>query len=263
MSTADTSPPDAPPDFDGRVALVTGSATGLGLAIARRLQQGGARVVLNDVNEGALAATAAALGATTLALRADIAQESEANELVESVLARCGRLDLAVNNAAVNAPPMPTLEQTLADWQRTMDVNLRGTFLVARAAGRHMVARRAGCIVNVSSLAAIRAFPASNDYGVSKAAVAMLTQTLAAEWGRHGVRVNAVAPGFTDAPMLARMFAASPRPPEDYLRRIPLRRLGRAEEIAELVAFLGSERASYITGAVIPIDGGWSANGGP
>lgn len=246
-----------------QVALVTGGATGIGKTVAQQLLRCGARVIINDVNEDLLTETSDRLGQDVKTVVADVSQEADVINLVKQAQSYWDRLDIVVNNAAVTAPICPTLKQTLPDWQQVIDVNLRGTYLVSREAGRVLTKQRSGAIINVASLAGIASMPASNDYGVSKAGVVMMTRTLAGEWGRYGVRVNAVAPGFTEAPMLDRMLSTTSIKAEDYLRRIPMGRFAKAKEIAQLVSFLCSSMADYITGTVIPVDGGWSVNAGP
>lgn len=249
-------------DLSGRVALVTGAGRGIGFAIAAVLRECGARVIVNDRGAEEAARAAAALGAGTLALAGDVTDEGVCDGLPERCVAAAGRYDILVNNAGVAMQPRRTVKQSSADWQRTMDVNVRGTYLMSRAAARHFTAARAGCIVNIASVAGLGAIPASNDYSVSKAAVAMLTRTMAADLGRAGIRVNCVAPGFCDAPMLHELLAGDTDAAEASRRRIPLGRFGEPTEIGHAVAFLCSDLARYMTGAVVAVDGGWLANGG-
>jgi NAD(P)-dependent dehydrogenase (short-subunit alcohol dehydrogenase family) len=250
-------------DLNGRVALVTGAARGIGLAIATQLRDCGARVVVNDLHPDATRRAAATLGADALAVPGDVTSEAACEAVVATAVAGAGGLDILVNNAGVGAPLRRTGEQLSEDWQRVMDVNLRGTFLMSRAAIRKFSDARRGSIVNVGSVAGIAPTPASNDYGVSKAAVAMMTRTMAADVGRIGIRVNCVAPGFCEAPMLQEITDSNAGLGEAYRKRIPLRRFGEPAEVGTIVAFLCSDLASYITGAVIPADGGWLANAGP
>ncbi|NBU25727.1 MAG: glucose 1-dehydrogenase [Gammaproteobacteria bacterium] len=249
-------------DLSGRVALVTGAGRGIGFAIASVLRDCGARVVINDRGADEADRAAAALGSGTIALAGDIADEDVCDALPGRCVAAAGRYDILVNNAGVAAQMRRTVKQSLADWQRTMDVNVRGTFLMSRAAARHFTAARSGCIVNIASVAGLGAIPASNDYSVSKAAIAMMTRTMAADLGRVGVRVNCVAPGFCDAPMLHGLLAGDAEAAEANRRRIPLGRFGEPAEIGHAVAFLCSDLARYMTGAVVAVDGGWLANGG-
>jgi NAD(P)-dependent dehydrogenase (short-subunit alcohol dehydrogenase family) len=253
-----------PADVTGRRALVTGAARGIGFAIAERLLRAGAQVAVNDIDTDAVERAVAALGAGAVGIAADVTDQTAVQMLIHQAVERLGGLDFIVNNAGLDAPLLRSVEQDLATWQRVLDVNLRGTFLVAQTGGRHLLAQQRGSIVNIASVAGLAPMPASNAYGVSKAAVAMLTQTLAAEWARHGVRVNCVAPGFIEAPMLESLFSSSPAGNEDgCLRRIPQRRFGRAAEVAEVVTFLLSDAASYVCGAIVPVDGGWLTNAGP
>jgi NAD(P)-dependent dehydrogenase (short-subunit alcohol dehydrogenase family) len=250
-------------ELAGRRALVTGAARGIGLAIARKLVGAGAHVALNDLDAIAVQAAAAALGESAFGIAGDVSSESSAKRLVDEAESRLSGLDCVVNNAGVHAPLERSTDQSMAVWQNVMDVNVRGTFLVCRESGKRMLSHRRGSIVNVASIAGLASFPASNGYGVSKAAVTMLTQTLAADWGRRGIRVNCVAPGLVDAPMLDSLLATPGSNRDACLRRIPQRRFGQPSEIAEVVAFLLSDAASYVNGAIVPVDGGWLANAGP
>ncbi|MBN8944773.1 MAG: SDR family oxidoreductase [Rhizobiales bacterium] len=253
-----------PRDFEGRTALVTGAAGGIGLAIAQRLAAGGARVVLCDRDEARLQAAACDVPGGALALAGDIGSEQAVENLVARAVTEAGRIDVLVNNAGIAQPLMRTTDQDIGAWQDVIDVNLRGTFLVSRAVGRHILSRKAeGAIVSIASIAGLVGLPGSNAYGVSKAAIVHLTRTLACEWAGRGIRVNCVAPGYIEAPMAFEMFADSRIDRRAIEVRTPMRRLGQPREIADAVAFLASGAASFVTGVTLPVDGGWCAYGGP
>jgi NAD(P)-dependent dehydrogenase (short-subunit alcohol dehydrogenase family) len=247
-------------DLAGCKALVTGAAGEIGLAIARRLVAHGANISVADCQaEGLRRAVAESLPVNTCELVGDVSLETDAEGLITRASEAMGGLDILVNNAGVSEPLIATVDQTLDHWARVIDINLRGVFLMSRAFGRHILGRSTrGAIVNISSIAGLEGFPSSNAYGVSKAGVAHMTKTMAVEWASQGVRVNCVAPGFIDTSMAHDLIDQSGGR-DRFLRRIPMRRLGDAEEIATAVAFLASEAASYITGVTIPVDGGWVA----
>lgn len=250
--------------LEGKAALVTGAAGGIGLAIARRLAADGARVAIADRDAARLQAAIAELPAGAVALVADISSEAGVDAMMADAVARLDRIDILVNNAGIPEPIARTVDQKLADWERVIDINLRGTYLACRAFGRHVLPRRAGgVVVNIGSVAGLGGIPGSNAYGVSKAAIPQLTRNLACEWAARGVRVNCVAPGYIDAPMAHEMFANVHVDRGRIEQRLPMQRLGQADEIAAAVSFLVSSEASYITGVTLPVDGGWCAYGGP
>lgn len=246
----------------GKVMLVTGGARGIGRATAELSKRCGAEVACCDVTiDEALHGTSAD---GILWLKADVSREEDCEALVGTILERLGRLDVLVNNAGILEVTQRTVRQDVESWKRIMDVNLLGTFLMSRAAARAMVSRGIpGSIVNVSSVTGLVGFRASNAYGVSKAAVGMLTKTLCADLASRQIRVNAVAPGFVSTAMTTDLYQNTKLEKDSFIKRIPLERFGDADEVAKTIVFLASDWASYITGAVIPVDGGWSAFGGP
>lgn len=246
-------------DFSGQTALVTGGASGIGEATARLLAELGAKVVLADLNGDELPAAMAGTGASGM-VAGDVADRHDAERMV-STAAASGRLDMVFNCAGVGDDLVPIHEQDPDRWQRIVDINLRGTYLVCRAAGRFMLEARRGAIVNVSSIVGLDGFPGRSAYGVAKAGVIHLSKTLACEWGHAGIRVNAIAPAYTMTPMVRSLLERKAFDPTLLEGRTPLGRFGLPEEMAKAAAFLFSDWASYITGTVLPVDGGWSAYG--
>lgn len=247
-------------DLSGKRALVTGGASGIGEATASLLQQLGAKVVLADLNVDALPAAALRVGAVGF-VDTDVAVASAVDRMVSQTVEMLGGIDLVFNSAGVGDDLVCVHEQEPERWQRVVDINLKGTYLVCRAAGLHMVAQKSGAIVNVSSIVGLDAFPGRSAYGVAKAGIVHLTKTLACEWGHLGIRVNAIAPAYTMTPMVKDLLDRKIFDPEVIERRTPLARLAECKEMARAAAFLLSDWSSYITGATLPVDGGWSAYG--
>jgi NAD(P)-dependent dehydrogenase (short-subunit alcohol dehydrogenase family) len=243
-----------------RTALVTGAARGIGLATAKRFLTEGWRVTLLDIDAATLSQSMAALAQpdTTLALACDVSDAAAVAVAFGQAADRFGRLDALVNNAGI-AVFKPLLETTHAEWRRVLEVNLTGPFLCAQAAAPLMREHGGGAIVNITSISGVRASTLRVAYGTSKAALAHLTKQQAVELAALGIRVNAVAPGPVDTAMAKAVHTAAIR--ADYHNAIPLNRYGLEEELAEAVFFLCSERASYITGQLISVDGGFEATG--
>ena len=242
-----------------KVALVTGGSQGLGRAICLRLAAEGAKVVVNDLPgtekaEAVAAEIARTCGTEAVALGADVADEAAVVEMFRRAEERFSRVDILVNNAAV-CPTCQVKDLTLAVWEQTLRVNLTGTFLTSREMVRRLLAAgRTGRIVNISSAAAFLGSTTGHaPYDASKGGMVSLTVSLAREVAPHGIAVNAVAPGM----MLTEMTAATiAKNQEKYLARIPLRRIGDPAEVADVVVFLASERAGYMTGATVDVSGG-------
>ncbi|MCC8941792.1 SDR family oxidoreductase [Bradyrhizobium sp. Arg68] len=243
-----------------KVALVTGAARGIGLATAKRFLAEGWRVALLDI-EGELQARAVAAlerPDDTLALTCDVSDAEAVAAAIAAVNQCFGRLDALVNNAGV-AVFAPVLETSDADWSRIIAVNLTGPFLCTKAAAPVMREHGGGAIVNITSISAVRASTLRSAYGTSKAGLAHLTKQLAVELASLGIRVNAVAPGPVETAMAKAVHTAEIR--ADYHDAIPLNRYGLEEELAEAIFFLCSDRASYITGQILAVDGGFDAAG--
>jgi NAD(P)-dependent dehydrogenase (short-subunit alcohol dehydrogenase family) len=243
-----------------KIALVTGAARGIGLAVAKRFLADRWRVALLDVEGDLLDRAVAALPSPddTLALHCDVSDAGAVASAMEAVSRRFGRLDALVNNAGV-AVFAPLLETSDQDWNRVLAVNLTGPFLCTKAAAPLMREHGGGAIVNITSISAVRASTLRSAYGTSKAGLAHLTKQLAVELASLGIRVNGVAPGPVETAMAKAVHTPEIR--ADYHDAIPLNRYGLEEELAEAVFFLCSERASYITGQILAVDGGFDAAG--
>jgi NAD(P)-dependent dehydrogenase (short-subunit alcohol dehydrogenase family) len=241
-----------PLDLTGKTALVTGGGSGIGAAVLEVLKGLGATVCSADIKGGD----------GDLALSGDVASATDVSRMVAAALERMGSIDVLVNCAGIADTYTPTLEQKPETWQRIIDVNLTGTYLMCQAVGAHMVGRRRGAIINIASIVGLGGFPRRNAYGAGKAGIIMLTRSLASEWGGSGVRVNCVAPGYILTPMVAALVEARKLDVDRIHRRTPLARLGDPREVAQAVAYLASDWAAFVTGATLPVDGGWTAFGG-
>jgi NAD(P)-dependent dehydrogenase (short-subunit alcohol dehydrogenase family) len=243
-----------------KVALVTGAARGIGLAVAKRFLADDWRVVLLDIEDDLLEKSVAALAEpdVTMAVTCDVSDANAVTTAFAAIERRFGRLDALVNNAGI-AVFTPLMETSEADWNRVIKVNLTGPFLCSKAAVLLMRERGGGAIVNITSISGLRASTLRSAYGTSKAGLAHLTRQLAVELASLGIRVNGVAPGPVDTAMAKAVH--SPEIRADYHDAIPLNRYGLEEELAEAVFFLRSDRASYITGQILAVDGGFDAAG--
>ncbi|MCF7839067.1 MAG: 3-oxoacyl-[acyl-carrier-protein] reductase [Candidatus Marinimicrobia bacterium] len=242
-------------NLQGKVALVTGAARGIGQAIALRLAQAGAELALCDVQADWLTETAAqgaALGRRAACYAADVSDGAAVQAAVDAVLKDFGRIDILVNNAGITRDGL-LARMSESDWDRVIEVNLKGTFLFTRAVTRPMMKQRAGAIVNVASIIGLIGNAGQCNYAASKAGVIALTKSVAKELAKRNIRANAVAPGFISTHMTDQL-------PEEVrqamLAAIPLARFGSAQDVAEVVHFLASDAAAYVTGQVVSVCGG-------
>lgn len=235
-----------------RWAVITGAGSGIGAVLARHAAKEGYRVAAWDVDEAAVGSVAAAIGEACVPSCVDVTDDDAVTAAVADLPEAPA---LVVNNAGV-VRFGPLLELSATDWRTALEVNLTGTFLVARAAAARMIAEGlGGAIVNIASINGIAAAPGAGGYTASKAGVVMLTEHMALEWGAHGIRVNTVAPGLIDAGMSDAIYA-DPEVRRLRSARVPLGRLGTAQDVADTVLFLGSDRAAYVTGQLLAVDGG-------
>jgi NAD(P)-dependent dehydrogenase (short-subunit alcohol dehydrogenase family) len=253
------SDPAARFSLSGRLAVVTGAGRGLGRTLAAALAGAGARVVALDVNEEAAGNTARSIGGDCIARRCDVTNPEEIDALLGELVRGSRPPDVWVNNAGIDVIE-PTLTASLANWQRILDVNLTGAFLGAQRAARLMAERRRGSIINITSIAATAGIRNLAAYSAAKAGLAQLTRVMALELAPLGVRVNAVAPGYLENIMVGAEAAhADPEKEAQIKAFTPLGRRARLEEIAGPVIFLASDASSYMTGATLAVDGGYSA----
>lgn len=250
-------------DLRDKVVVITGGASGIGFAIAQAFAYNGAKLALLDIDAQALASARDTLLSDYPHLAVAVytcAVNDQAG--VQAVFAKIqqswGRVDVLLNNAGISMNT-PTLELSGDDWRRAMDINVNGVFYCAQEAARCMVAQKQGVILNMSSMYGVVAAPQRAAYCASKAAVAMLTKVLANEWGEHGLRVNAIAPGYVRTALVDDLVARGRMDLDALTKRTPSRRLGTPEDIAALAIFMASKQAAFMNGHVAVADGGWSA----
>ena len=248
-----------PLDFTGKVALVTGAASGMGLATAHAFAEAGAAVVLADFRADAVETEARKLstaGHRAIAVPCDVSDDSQVEKMVDRTLAEFGRLDAAFNNAGVMAKIAPTADSTREEWDRVIGINLRGVWSCMKYELRRMASQGSGTIVNNASVGALTGNPGIGAYIASKHGVVGLTRTAALEYIQHGVRVNAVNPGLIDTQIARDVVAGNEEAYSDIAKNVPIRRAGRPEEIASAVLWLCSPAASYVVGHALTVDGG-------
>jgi NAD(P)-dependent dehydrogenase (short-subunit alcohol dehydrogenase family) len=249
----------------GKTAVVTGAGAGLGEAIARRFAAEGARVACVDVRAEPNRAVAGAIGADggeALPLTGDVGRAEDAARVAEAVVARWGRIDVLVNNAGILPARESVVDATEADWDETLRVNAKGVFLMSRAIVPVMIRQGGGAVVNLSSITGLVGLPVRAAYSASKGAVAVLTKQMAVDLGRHNIRVNAIGPSFVITAINRALFdrmRAEGAPWQRLLEEHPLGRLGEPGDVASAALFLASDEAAWITGVVLPVDGGYTA----
>jgi NAD(P)-dependent dehydrogenase (short-subunit alcohol dehydrogenase family) len=250
-------------DLKGKVAIVTGARRGMGRTHALILAKAGAKVAVADISledcEKVVEEIKKQKG-EAIAVKCDVSKKAEIENLVRKTINEFGRLDILINNAGI-CQFKPFLELTEEEWDRTININLKGYFLCAQAAAKEMVKQKSGVIVNIASIAMGQVgvgFPAIAHYCASKGGIVAMTEAMALELAPFNIRVNAIAPGAIDTPMAA-STSQDPKMLEGTLSQIPLRRMGKPEEVSNLVLFLASDDSSYMTGSTVVIDGGWLA----
>lgn len=249
-------------ELKNKVAIITGAASGIGRAAAELFASEGAIIIAADVIDEAgqeLADELSRTQRTCSYVHADVSKESDVEAMVHVALAQYGRLDVMFNNAGIEGDQAPTADAALDNWERVMGINLRGVFLGCKYGIQAMLRTGGGSIINTASVAGLVGFAGSPAYAASKGGVVQLTRTAALEYATQGVRVNCVCPGIIDTPMAQRFTHGDPAVVARIAAMEPVGRMGQAREVAQLALFLASERASFITGAVIPVDGGYVA----
>lgn len=239
-------------DFKEKVALVTGSARGIGFKIASGFAERGAKVILCDVNEAVVAEAAKSIGGEAVGIKADVTSSDEITALLKQVVDKFGRLDIVVNNAGITRDNL-MIRMDEKDWDAVLDINLKGAFLVTKLAARQLMKQRSGRIVNISSVVGLTGNAGQANYSASKAGLIGLTKSSAKELASRGITVNAVAPGFIETDMTK---ALGDQAKDEFLKQVLIGRTGSADDVASAVMFLASDAASYITGQVLAVDGG-------
>jgi NAD(P)-dependent dehydrogenase (short-subunit alcohol dehydrogenase family) len=242
----------------GKVAIVTGGASGIGLATVKRLRAEGAIIVIGDLDPTTGEAAAAEVDGTFI--KVNVADEDEVNHLFDETVRLHGRIDIAFNNAGISPPDDDSIETTeLPAWQKVQDVNLKSVYLCCRAALRHMVKQQSGSIINTASFVALMGSATSQiSYTASKGGVLAMSRELGVQFARQGIRVNALCPGPADTPLLRELFAKDPERAQRRLVHVPIGRFAKPEELAAAVAFLASDDAGFITASTFLVDGGIS-----
>ena len=246
--------------FEQKVALVTGGAFGIGKATALAFAKRGAKVVVADVIEDQqVVKEIIALGGTAIFIKCDISKKDDVSEMVNLTLKTFGAIDFAVNNAGIEGANAPTHECTEENWDKTISINLKGTWLCMKHEIPVMLKQKKGAIVNIASIAGLIGFPGLPAYVVSKHGIIGLTKTAALEYAKQGIRINAVCPGVIKTQMIDRVTGKDKTVEKQYEDMEPVGRMGTPEEVAEAIVWLCSDAASFVTGNAMAVDGGWIA----
>ncbi len=251
------------PKLKDKVAIITGARRGMGKAHALVLAKEGAKVVVSDISEEECQKVVEEIkekGGEAIAVKCDVTKKEEVDEMIKKTVDEWGKIDILVNNAGI-AQFKPFLELTEEEWDKTIDINLKGYFLVAQAAAKEMASQKSGVIINIASVAMGQVgvgFANLAHYCATKGGIVAMTEEMAGELAQYNIRVNAVSPGVIETPMID-PIKKDPNQEKAILARIPMHRVGKPEEIAKTVLFLASDDSSYITGSVVVVDGGWLA----
>jgi len=250
-------------DLKGKVAIVTGARRGMGRTHALKLAEAGAKVAVSDISLEDCQKVVKEIeknGGKALTVKCDVTKKEEVEKMVRETIEKWGKIDILVNNAGI-CQFKPFLELAEEEWDKTLDINLKGYFLVAQAVTKEMIKRKSGSIINIASVAMGQTgvgFPALVHYCASKGGIVAMTEAMALELAPYNIRVNAISPGAIETPMIDPL-KTDPKMMEGTLVRIPMHRVGKPEEVSNLVLFLASDASSYMTGSDVVIDGGWLA----
>jgi len=250
-------------ELKNKVAIITGARRGMGKSHAIKLAKAGAKVVVADISLEDCQKVVDEIkksGGEAMAVKCDVTKKAEVDEMVQMAVKKWGKVDILVNNAGI-CQFKPFLELTEEEWDRTIDINLKGYFLCAQAAAKEMIKQKSGVIINIASVAMGQqgiGFPNIAHYCASKGGIVGMTEALAVELAPYNIRANAISPGMIETPMIDPV-KQDPKTMEAMLARVPMRRVGKPEEVSNLVLFLASDESSYMTGSTVVIDGGWLA----
>ena len=250
-----------PSDFVDKVVLITGAGSGIGKASALAFAKAGAKLVISDVHQANLDQTkyeieTSQLEAEVLSLPVDVSDFYQVKDLMDQAVSQFGRIDVAVNNAGIGGQRNMTSQFSLESWDRVIAVNQSGVFYCMREELRHMEAQQSGAIVNIASIAGLRAFPMQVAYSASKFAVVGMTKTAAGEYAKMGIRINAVCPVFTHTPMVDGLLELDPSIEAKLVKTIPMKRFAEVSDMVNAIMWLSSESSNFITGLALPVDGG-------